>query len=141
MVQTSVGFDFGISACLPWGCRGSLSAGYLYMLALFQAPKWKRYHPTDLMTVGYPTLTGLRLLGDFRLGTQGKAEAAAVVAVRRDAPVPVRRPTTCGVSVPIAATDHAVRAVFWASRIADGTLGVFTVSVAAPVPDVPVHVV
>jgi len=29
------------------GGRGCLSAGYHYMLALFLAPKWKRYHPTD----------------------------------------------------------------------------------------------
>jgi hypothetical protein len=53
----------------------------------------------------------------------------------------VRRPTNRDPVVPTAATVHAVRAHFWASRIADGTLGVFSVPVAAPLKDVPVHVV
>ena len=65
----------------------------------------------------------------------------AVEPDRRDVPAAERRPTKRGLAVPAAATDHAIRALTWASRIADGTLGVFTVPVAAPLPDVPVHVV
>ena len=83
----------------------------------------------------------LRRLGDSGLGTQGEAEAEAVEAVPRRAPAPVRRPAIRGPAVPTAATDHAVRTLFWSSRIADGTLGVFNIPVAAPFPDVPVHVV
>ena len=85
-------------------------------------------------------LSRLRLLGDFR-ETQGKAEAVVEASERRDVPGAGRRPTTRGRVAPAAATDHAGRAHFWASRIADGTLGVFTVPVAAPLPNIPVHVV
>lgn len=55
-------------------------------------------------------------------GTQGNAEAAAVVAVRRVAPVPERRPTKRGLVEPTAATLRAGRALIRATRIADGTL-------------------
>ena len=72
---------------------------------------------------------------------QGNAKAAAGVANRRVEPVPGRPPTNNGKVAPTAAATHAVRALFGSSRIADGTFGVFTVPVAAPLPDVPVHVV
>ena len=84
---------------------------------------------------------GAALLGDSGLGTQGNTEAVEDDAERRVEPAPVRRPTNRDPVVPTAATVHAVRAHFWASRIADGTLGVFSVPVAAPLKDVPVHVV
>ncbi len=83
----------------------------------------------------------LRRLGDSLPGTQGNAEAVVESPERRADPTPKRRPATRGPGGPTAATDHAVRALFWSSRIADGTLGVVTVPVAAPFPDVPVHVV
>ncbi len=63
------------------------------------------------------------------------------VTDNRRVPVPVRRPTNRGLVVPTAATVHAGRALFGASRIADGTLGVLTVPVATPFPDITVHVV
>ena len=85
-------------------------------------------------------LSRLRLLGDSRW-TQGKAEAAAVEAARREAPVPGSRPTIRGLEVPTAATEHAARALTWASRIADCTLWIFFVPVAAPFPNIPMHVV
>ena len=97
--------------------------------------------PTDLMTVSHPTLNCLLLLGGFRLETQGNAEAKARVAVRRNAPVPERRPTKLGPDAPTAASFHAVRALFWTSGIADCTFRIITVPVATPVRNIPVHVV
>lgn len=83
---------------------------------------------------------GAARLGDSGLGIQGNTEAAVAVADRRDEPVPVRRPTNRGQADPPAATLHAGRSLFGASRIADGTLGVLTVPVATPFPDITVHV-
>ena len=85
-------------------------------------------------------LTSLHLLGDCGWA-QGNAKAAAGVANRRVEPVPGRSPTIECKVAPTAASAHTVRAIFWSSRIADGTLGVFTMPVVAPLPDVPVHVV
>jgi hypothetical protein len=118
----------------------SVSSEIWFLLTLFLASKWQRYHPIDLMTVSHPTLTRFHLLGDCGWA-QGNAKAAAGVANRRVEPVPGRSPTIECKVAPTAASAHAVRAIFWSSRIADGTLGVFTVPVVAPLPDVPVHVV
>ena len=85
-------------------------------------------------------LVRLRRLGDSGW-TQGNAEAVAVVAVRRVVPAPERRPTIRGPDEPTAATVHAVRALTRSNRIADCTVGILTVPVAAPLPDVPVHIV
>ena len=76
-------------------------------------------------------LVRLRRLGDSRW-TQGNAEADEAVAVRRVVPVPGRRPATRGLVEPTATTEHAVRALFCDSRIAEGTVGILTVPVAAP---------
>ena len=85
-------------------------------------------------------LVRLRRLGDSGW-TQGNAEAVVEVADRRDEPDPDRRPTIRGLVEPTAATDHAERALFWATRIADCTVGILTVPVAAPLPNIPMHVV
>ncbi len=96
-----------------------------------------RFGTTDAASL---SITRLRRLGDSGR-TQGNAQAVAVEAVRRVEPVPVRRTTNRGNAAPTAATEHADRALFWTSRIADRTLGVLTIPGAAPFPDVPVHVV
>jgi len=83
----------------------------------------------------------LRRLGDSERGTQGQAEAEGVAADARRASVTVRRLAIRGNVAPTAATVHAVRAHFWARRIPDGTLGVVTVPVAAPFPNISMHVV
>ena len=86
-------------------------------------------------------LVRLRRLGDSGW-TQGNAEAVvAVVAERRVVPVTGRRPTKRGHEAPTAATGHAARALTWATRIADCTLWIFFVPVAAPFPNIPMHVV
>jgi hypothetical protein len=47
VVSDVCGIDFRHACFLPWGRRGCLVAGYLYMLTLFLVPKWKRYHPPN----------------------------------------------------------------------------------------------
>ena len=86
-------------------------------------------------------LVRLRRMGDS-VWTQGNAEAVVVdAAVRRAVPEPEPRPTIRGLEVPTAATERAARALFWARRIADCTLWIFFVPVAAPLPNIPMHVV
>ena len=70
-------------------------------------------------------LVRLRRLGDSGW-TQGNAEADAKAADRRVVPEPARRPTIRGLAAPTAATEHAERALFWASRIADCTFGIIS---------------
>ena len=85
-------------------------------------------------------ITRLRRLGDSRW-TQGNAEAVVVEPVRRVVPVMIRRPAIRGLAEITAATDHAERALPWSNGIAHCTLGVLTVPVATPLPDIPLHVV
>jgi hypothetical protein len=92
------------------------------------------------MTISHPTLPTLVLLWDSG-GTQGKAEAKVVAPDRRDVPATDRRPATCGNVAPTAATEHANRALPWSNGIANRNLGIFTVAVAAPLPNIAVHVV
>ena len=73
--------------------------------------------------------------------TQGNAEAEVVDPERRVVPGTERRLAKRGKVVPTAASVHAGRALFWASRIAEGTFGIITVPVAAPFPNIPMHVV
>jgi hypothetical protein len=110
------------------------------MLALFMVSKWKRFHPTDLMTVSHPTLTSLVLLGDTG-GTQGNTKADVGVVFIWRISLTVCRPAILGVAGPTAASHHAVQALFWANRIANCTLGISTVKVAAPFQHVPMHVI
>ena len=82
----------------------------------------------------------LRLLGNFGW-TQGQAEPADDAAARRVAPVPVRRPTNCGLEDTTAPTEHAGRALFSANRIGDRPVRILTVPIRAPLHDVAMHVI
>ena len=92
------------------------------------------------MTVRHQTLTCLLLFGDSGW-TQGKAEAEVDNAVPRRATAPDRRPAVRGIEDPTAATEHAAQALPWSNGIADCTLGIFTVPVATPFREIPMHVI
>jgi hypothetical protein len=81
-------------------------------------------------------------------GTQGNAEASAVVAVRRVAPVPERRPTKRGLVEPTV-PPHSARdepllgplgSLLGPLGSLTAPLGVVTVPIAATFPDITVHV-
>jgi hypothetical protein len=109
------------------------TCGLRHLRSLLRAP----FVPT---TARSALLVRLRRLGDSGW-TQGKAEAADVETVRQVAPVTSAGPAIRGLEVPTAATAHADRALTWASRIADCTFWIFFVPVAAPFPNIPMHVV
>jgi hypothetical protein len=97
-------------------------------------------HKTGVPIAVYSSLQFVATL--WRFGrNQGKAEAKVVAPDRRDVPATDRRPATCGNVAPTAATEHANRDLPWSNGIANRNLGIFTVAVAAPLPNIAVHVV
>jgi hypothetical protein len=87
---------------------------------------------------GCAHLLRLRLLARR---TQGHTKAEGVAAVRRLAPVAVRRPTIHGVVAPTAATVHADRARCRPCGVGDGTTRVVVIPILTPLPNIAVHVI
>jgi len=74
--------------------------------------------------------------------TQAYTKAVeAVDADRRGVPAAARRPTNLGGAVPTAATDHAVRARCWTSRVRYDTTWVISIHILTPLPNIAMHIV